>query len=198
VRLAELLAAGGDNADALSTIQQGLTVGQSIRAGTVEVALLRANQIWDQAAIRQAYWASIDPTDNILRYENYRLGNEDDSFWLHLAAEPERVLNIAEHLMRLGQFADALEVLEWGFPPAGPLEVKPGIPAPSLHPLIWFYIGYCLGQTGQSSASAYQTASSLPVTYIFPNRPMTADVLTDALNSNPQDATALWLRGSVY
>lgn len=200
VRLAELLAAGGDSQDALAALQSSLTAtnSTSIRAGTVELALLRALGMWDQAATRLAYWMSVDPTDNILRYESYRLGTEDDDFWLHLAAEPERVLNIAEHLMRLGQFEDALVVLQWGFPDADPLQVEPGIPSTSNHPLIWYYIGYCLAQTGQSSSTAYQNAAGLPSTYIFANRPMTADVLTDALNSNPQDAVALWLRGSVY
>ena len=198
VRLAELRAGAGDNEAALAAIRTGLDVSpRSIRAGAIEVALLRSLGLWDQASGRLAYWTAIDPTDSALRYELYRLGQDDEGLWLHLGSDAERVLNVAEHLMRLGQFEDALEILEWDFDAVTPLRTEPGIPAPSVHALIWYYRGYCREKAGRSGANEYRTAAGFPLTFLFPNRTLTLDVADAALRFAADDASAHWLRGCV-
>lgn len=197
IRAAEMDAAAGDMEAALATIRASLDAARSrpIRAGAIEVALLRALGRWDEAATRFAAWRNIDPTDSLLRYEGYRLNLDDGTFWSHLAADAERVLNVAEHLMRLGQFADALEVLEWQYEPVSALQLEPGIPAPAKHPLIWYYRGYVKQKTGSSGGTEFRIAAELPVRYVFPNRALSLEVLDAALQFAPEDANAHWLRG---
>ena len=199
VRLAQMLTLSGDNEAALTALRAGPAAqSKSVRWGAVEVALLRALGRWDEAADRLAYWTNLDPTDVNLRYESYRLGQDDGGLWSHLAADPERILNVAEHLMGLGQYAESLDVLTAGYDNPDAVELEPGIPSATGHALIWYYRGYCKEKTGQSGAAEYKTASGLSMKYIFPNRAMTLDVLNAALRVAPDDASSLWLRGCLY
>ena len=198
IRLAQMMARGGDSDGALTALRAGLQQSASapIRGGATEVALLRSLGRWDEAAARVAYWAALDPTDVSLRYELYRLGQDDGGLWAHLGADAERVLNLADHLMGLGQYQEALDVLSWGYDGAvDPMRVEPGIPGPGTHPMVRYYRGYCKEKMGQSGADEYSTAASLSVRFIFPNRLAAIDVLNAALGSSPNDASALWLRG---
>ena len=195
IRLAQLTAAGGDTEGALTALRAAQAHSASTRGGATEIALLRALQRWDETAERTAYWSAIDPTDILFRYERFRLGQDDGGLWAHLAADPERILNLAEHLMGLSQFAEALDVLNSGNEEPDTTEVEPGIPRAAAHPLVWYYRGHCKQKTGQSGAADYAAGAALPVKYIFPNRPATLDVLNAAVKSAPNDANALWLRG---
>ena len=113
VRMAQILAAGGDSDAGLTALRA--VQSKSARVGAVELALLRSLGRSDELADRAAYWAAIDPTDVNIRYELSLLGQDDGGLWPHLAADPERILNVAEHLMALGQFAEALDVLSNGY-----------------------------------------------------------------------------------
>ena len=199
MRLAQMLAAGGDQDGALTALRVALTPqSRAIRAGAMEIALLRSLGRMEEAAARLAYWTVIDPTDSALRYEAVKQGQDDsDALNSHLASDPQRILNIAEHLMGLGLFADALDVLSASYDSPDALILEPGVPGPSKHPLIWYYRGYCKEKTGQSGVAEYRTAAGLSVQFIFPNRPVSLDVLTAALRTSPDDPTALWLRGCV-
>ena len=97
--------------------------------------------------------------------------------------------------MALGQYTDALDILTGTYDSPDAAILEPGIPRASQHPLIWYYRGYCREKAGQSGANEYRVASGLPVQFVFPNKAITADVLTAALRLAPDDATALWLRG---
>ena len=44
------------------------------------------------------------------------LGHEDPALWQHLAADPERILNIAVLYMHFGFYADAVEILRAKYP----------------------------------------------------------------------------------
>lgn len=195
VRMAQILAAGGDSDAGLTALRA--VQSKSARVGAVELALLRSLGRSDELADRAAYWAAIDPTDVNIRYELSLLGQDDGGLWPHLAADPERILNVAEHLMALGQFAEALDVLSNGYDNPEASELEPGIPSASGHPLIWYYRGYCKGKMKLSATAEYQTAAGLAVKYVFPNRSTTLDVLNAALKVSPNDSSALWLRGCV-
>lgn len=193
VALARLLAQSGKFDDALTALRTGTAF-----PGAVELALLRALERWDELGARAAYWYGVDPTNSLVRYELYRLGQDDGSLWAHLADDPDRILNLAEHLMSLGQYADALAVLSADYSGVEPIELEPGTPLASQHPLIWYYRGFTKEKTRQSGAAEYQKAATLAVRFLFPNREWTLTVLNAALTASPSDPNALWLRGCVY
>ena len=60
-----------------------------------EVALLRRTGQAALARERLARWRALDPTSSALRFEGALLGAADDALWGHLAADPERVLELA-------------------------------------------------------------------------------------------------------
>lgn len=195
IRAAEILAASGDSEAALASIPP---TSRAVRVGAVELALLRELGRSEEAATRLEYWLSIDPTDLLLRYEAIAQGAEDSSFWHHLAADAERVLNVAEHLMRLGQFTEALIPLEFDYATVPAIEAEPGVPLPSQHALLWYYRAYCRQKTSNSGADEFRKAPSLPLRFNFASRPYALEVLAAALRFNSSDPSALWLQGSIF
>jgi len=196
LQLAYLLARTGRMEEALAVLQGNLQ--DQTRGGAVEIALLRSLNRLQDASARLVYWQSVDPTDTFISYEAFRLGADDPELWRHLAAEPERVLNLAEHLMLLGAFADALDLLGKQYPIVDSLEMEPGAVLPQTHPLIAYYRGYCRAKTDASAADDYKAASQLSVRFVFPSRSSSLAVLQDAVSSNANDATAHYLLGSLY
>ena len=172
--------------------------GHAVRAGAMEVALLRLLKREREARQQLDVWRAVDPTSSFLRYEGTRLGRPDAALWPHLAADPERILEIAVDYMRFGLYGDAARLLALEYP-AGPEVVsEPGMPRPEAYPLIAYYRGYCLEAMMEPYEGAYDAASQMPTTYVFPNRPETLSVLRSALAYNPDDATAHFLLGSLY
>ncbi|MBI3208641.1 MAG: DUF5107 domain-containing protein [Candidatus Solibacter usitatus] len=196
IRLAELQAASGDTA-AIEVLRRAAGA-KNVRAGAMEVTLLRAAGNWEEAASRAAHWTALDPTDLVLRYELFRLGTDDPSYWRHMGADIERVLFVAGHFIRLGQFADALQVLEWDYAAVNEIEREPGIPAPARHAMLWYYRAYCKQKLGESGAEELRNAAAQDVRYVFPNGSLAAEVLQAAVKTNAADANAQWLLGCVY
>jgi tetratricopeptide (TPR) repeat protein len=198
-------------ADALAIARQAARESpDSVKAGWMEVALLRHAQRLAEARRALRVWQAIDPTSNALRVEATRLGLPDAALWPHLAGDPERVLEVAVDYMGLGLYADALALLDRSYPASadptsgGPLTSfdaivsDPGTPPPSRYPLIAYYRGYCRQKAGASGRADFDAASRLPTAYVFPNRPETMTVLRAALVDRPDDATARFLLGSLY
>src|ERR1035438_4440981 len=73
-------------------------------------------------------WYSRYPTNYFLAEE---LGTPQIA---HLAAEPERVLNVASEYMRLGRYQSALAVLSRNYPAVDAGQVEPGAVTPSENP----------------------------------------------------------------
>ena len=86
-----------------------------MRAGIAHVAVLRHLGRLADARLDLQRWQAIDPTSNGLRYEATLLGHADASLWPHLAADPDRLIELAVDYLALGFFADAAELLA---PPA--------------------------------------------------------------------------------
>ena len=86
------------------------------RAGELEVIALRHTGEKVKAEQRLQAWLAIDPTNGVLRNEATLLGKDDPSLWLHLAAEPERVLNVVDTYLRVADYAAALSLLERTYP----------------------------------------------------------------------------------
>jgi tetratricopeptide (TPR) repeat protein len=167
-----------------------------VRAGAMQVALLRAAGRQADAKTRLARWLQADPTSSFLRYEATRLGRADEALWTHLAGDPERILEIAVDYMRLGLYADAVDVLGRSYPATG-VVAEVGMPSPQSYPLIAYYRGYCRKAMGLDGKADFRLASEMSTTYVFPNRADSLTVLGAAIAENPDDATAHFLLGSL-
>src|SRR5437868_4708827 len=197
--LAATEARAGDRERALKMVQQAVNNRPDLtRGGVIEIALLRALRHQPEAIKRLEFWKQQDPTSSFLRYEAMRLGQSDPSLLAHLAADPERILEIATEYMRFGLYGDALDALSRQYP-SGPAVVgEPGVLHPSSYPLIAYYRGFCRYVLGQDGRADFVAASGMPTAYVFPNRPESFAVLHRALEINPDDATAHFLLGSLY
>jgi tetratricopeptide (TPR) repeat protein len=199
LQLARLLAREGDARASLVHLEDLLrrAPGDS-RIGALHTAVLRMTG--DTAAAQRQAASSFtpDPVHTFLRVERAALGVDDLALWHHLGAEPQRVLDVASEYMRIGAFAQALDVLDREYPAVPDLEREPGAVAPKDHVLVAYYRGYCRERLGRTGAADYLRASGLSTDYVFPNRPLTATVLKAALTSNASDSTARFLLGALY
>jgi tetratricopeptide (TPR) repeat protein len=199
VQLAQLDSRAGNLAVALQYIREAESeYPDMIRAGGIEVALLRAMGREDEARERAELWSRADPTNSLLRNEVVKLGRADDTLWPHLAADPERVIELVAVYMNLGRYGDALDLLSRRYPAIGPDESEPGTPLPQDDPLIVYYRGFCREKLEQSGEDDYRAASNMSTRYVFPARPTDLTVLKDAIRRNPSDATAHFLLGDIY
>ncbi len=196
--LAAIASKGGDMARALQLVQEVTRDNRDVvRLGAIEVALLRTLGRMDAARAELAKWMEVDPTSSFLRYEATLLGGSDAALWQHLAADPERILEIAVDYMRFGLYRDALALLEREYPRGPGVVTEPGMPHPDQYPLIGYYRALCREALGLDGTSDRARASRGPTTYVFPNRHETVTVLAQALTHNPDDATAYFLMGSL-
>jgi tetratricopeptide (TPR) repeat protein len=187
-----------DPIEALRLVQQALEVApQMLRAGGMEIALLRRTGRVDEAKTRLAYWRSLDPPSSFLRNEAVLLGEADEALWAHLAGDPERVLELVVDYMAIGAWDDAHALLARQYPTAGRV-AEPGTALPQDHPLVSYYRGYCAEKMGRSGRADYALASRQSTRYVFPNRPESVVVLRRALEVEPKDATAHFLLGSLH
>ncbi len=187
-----------DPHEALRLVRQALeTSPEMIRAGGMEVALLRRIGSVDEAKARLAYWRSLDPPSSFLRNEAVLLGAADEGLWAHLAGDPERVLELAVDYMAIGAWDDANALLARHYPSAGRV-AEPGTVLPQEYPLVAYHRGYCAEKMGRSGREDYAFASRQSTRYVFPNRPESLVVLRRAVEVEPRDATAHFLLGSLH
>ncbi|HYK36243.1 DUF5107 domain-containing protein [Alloacidobacterium sp.] len=200
--LAELLAQDHDTAGALDILSRsGLDVSHEShpqRCLEDAVALERANGEADRA--RQLAVASLAkyPTSAFLRNELSIMGQSDIHLDEHLAADPNRILDLVVQYNRLGLYSDSLALLSRSYPRIHPDQSEPGTASPEENPLLAYYRGYCREKLGQSAQADYQAASSRSLRYIFPNRAETIPVLRSTLATNPSDASAHFLLGTLW
>jgi tetratricopeptide (TPR) repeat protein len=198
LELARLDARAGDVRVAAATLGAlTSTSPHSVRAGAAYVAALRHLRRADEATAALARWRTVDPTSSTLRYEAVRLGGDDPELWRHLAADPDRLLEVATGYMALGFYDDAVDLLSRPLPDDG-LVTEPGMPRSDTNPLVAYYRGYCRLRTGVSADRDFDAAARMPATYVFPNRPESFPVLEAALRHNPQDAIAHFFLGALY
>src|SRR6185436_3628774 len=198
LQLGRLAAREGDPEGGLRLVQQALAdAPEVIRAGGMEVALLRATGRLPEAKGRLRHWTSIDPASSFLRHEAVLLGSVDEALWAHLASDPERVLELAVDYMALGLWSDAHALLARRYPTAG-VFAEPGTALPQDYPLVAYYRGYCAEKAGRLGREDFAIASRQSTRYVFPNRPESMAVLHRALEVDPQDAAAHFLLGSLH
>ena len=196
--LARLSAREGDGAGGLGLLEAAIAERPDmVRAGGMEVALLRALGRTERARERLAWWLGQDPASTLLRHEEVLLGGKGDALWQHLAADPERVMETAVDYMEIGAWADAVSLLSRRYPAVDALQAEPGAVLPQDYPLVAYYRGYCREKLGQPGKPDFEEASRLSPRYVFPNRPSSFAVLRRAIESNPGDATAHDLLGEL-
>ncbi|MGP8247515.1 MAG: DUF5107 domain-containing protein [Bryobacteraceae bacterium] len=195
VETAASLARRGKIEDALERLRQARPLpGFPLRAGRMEVALLRSTGNAAEAKERLSYWLEIDPIDSFLDWERAP-GQPAQALERHLAADPERVLDIADQYLSLGLYKHALAVLDRAWPAVPANETEPGAVPPQNDPLVAYYRGYCRQKTGGDGSADFHTAAGLPLARVFPNRASSFPVLRAALAANASDASAHWLLG---
>ncbi|HVR70323.1 MAG TPA: DUF5107 domain-containing protein [Vicinamibacteria bacterium] len=199
LKLAQADARAGDHASALDRLAEALRVApDAVRAGALEVALLRQAGRTAEARRRVDEWRRLDPTSSHIRYEAVLLGGADAALLSHLGADPDRVLDLAVEYMGAGLFADALGLLARDYPRAPILLSEPGAVPPQEHPEVAYYRAWCRERLGGDARADYAAASRLSTAYVFPGRAESLTVLRRALVVNPRDATARFLLGSLY
>ncbi|HWB98610.1 MAG TPA: DUF5107 domain-containing protein, partial [Bryobacteraceae bacterium] len=169
-----------------------------VRAGAALVAVLRHAGQKEAAQHQLGLWLAADPASLLLRFEKAVQSSAGEEFWAHLAADPERVLEIADHYMHLGLYDDALRVLDHVYPAVPPAQAEPGAVLPQEHALVVYYRGYCRQRLGQPAHPDFEAASKLSTRYVFPARASASAVLEAAVRDNPSDASAHLLLGDLY
>ena len=198
LQLAGLVAREGSGLEALPLVREAIAVApRAVRAGGLEVALLRRLGRKQEAQARLRHWLDEDPASSLLRHEAVLLGGADPSLWAHLASDPERVLGVAVDYMAIGLWDDARAILSRRYDAAGTAS-EPGAVLPQDYPLVAYYRGYCEERLGRSGSADFALAARQSTRYVFPNRPESMAVLRRALEVNPSDATAHFLLGSLF
>jgi tetratricopeptide (TPR) repeat protein len=170
----------------------------AVRLSDLDVTLLRHLSESKAASKHLEQLQPSDPANTFLRYEATLLGHEDNALWQHLAADPERILNLAILYMHFGFYADATALLARDYPTGPGVVSEPGMPRPEAYPLIAYYRGYCREMLRQDGGADFRAASQMSTTYVFPSRPESFAVLGSAIADNPKDANAHALLGSLY
>ncbi len=198
-QLARLASRRGDYAEALRKARLVLAESpQPVNAGWLEVALLKRLGENAQAALQLAKWSAIDPTSSLLRLEAMQPNEAGAALFAHVGADPERLLDVVTEYVEAGFVKEALALLDRKYPDVDAVTAEPGAVRPQDHPLIAYYRGYCRELLGESGKADFPAAASMSTRYVFPSRPGSFAVLNAALKSNPKDATAHFLLGSLY
>jgi tetratricopeptide (TPR) repeat protein len=193
MRLAELSAREGNLRLAESYLQLAMdSAPDDLRSAEELVAVLSVEGQKNKSQTLAQEWLARFPQSYFLLEQ---LGKPDLH---HLSDDANRVLNVASEYMRLGMYSQALEVLSRDYPAAVADESEPGQLPPDKHPLIAYYRGFCRERSGHSGAGDFNVAAKLVTDYVFPSRAEDLQVLTAALNTNTQDASAHYLLGTLY
>ena len=193
LRLAELSAREGNLKRAESFLQLASeAIPDDLRTAEELTAVLRVEGKREAAEKLGKEWLTRFPSSYFLLEE---VGTPDLP---HLADDTQRVLNMAAEFVRLGMYGQALDVLSRKYPPPVAQESEPGQLPVGEHPMVAYYRGYCREKLGQSGADDFKAAAQLPTKYVFPSRAEDLQVLTEALKSNPNDASAHYLMGTLY
>ena len=158
---------------------------QTPDAAALAAALARAGELDDED---RAALPRLEGNSPMARFERVRQGREDPALWTALAADPERVLDMADTYIRWGLDRDAYELLHGDHPPLA-----------ADHQLARYYLGYCRDRLGYTyyASDDFHEASEMPLREIPTRRPGTALVLQLALQRNPLDATAHYLMATL-
>jgi tetratricopeptide (TPR) repeat protein len=191
IRLAELHARQCDLDDAAVLLRSATSAQPAnVRAAEELEAVLRAHGNLAEADELAQRELALDPASDFLKADT---GAPDLA---HLAADPYRVLRVAAEYMRLGLYAKALTLLDRRYPAVAPEQGEPGSVLPQSHPMVRYYAAYCRQKLGEAKPD-WQAARELSTSYVFPSSETDRMVLEAALATDPDDATAHFLLGTL-
>ncbi len=197
--LASLEARAGHAAAALDLIRKAIDRRPSLLSAIeLAAALLRHAGRIEEARKQVDEGLALDPLDSFLRLESIRLGGKDDALWPHLAADPERVLDIVDCYFDFGLYGDGMELLSRQYDAVPANQTEPGATLPQANALVSYYRGYCQMKLGHDAAADFNLAASQPLEYVFPHRVSSLAVLAAARESDPKHASATFLTGLLY
>jgi tetratricopeptide (TPR) repeat protein len=176
----------------------GATAGAPAQIGALEVAVLRRAGKVEESKNRLRFWLQQDPANDMLRVEQSFSGKDDPTLWDHLAADPERVLNVADQYRQIGACDDALKILDRQYSARPATETEPGAVLPQDYPLVVYYRGYCRSKVGDDSKPDFSAASKLSILYVFPHREIYFRVFAAAIAQDSADPVAHALLGDLY
>jgi tetratricopeptide (TPR) repeat protein len=192
LRLGEMLARDGDLEEAECHLSEAVrAVPNDARAIEELVAVKIASGKVEEGKTLARQGIALFPLSYLLSEE---LG---DPNLKQLANDSIRVLNLAAEYMRLGLYQRALTVLSRDYPSPPLDQTEPGALSPDSHPMIAYFRGFCRERLGQSGVSDYKIASKLSTAYVFPSSAEELTVLSAAVRTNSQDATAQYLLGTL-
>jgi tetratricopeptide (TPR) repeat protein len=191
-RIAQIEAQRGDLRAAQKFLESGVEAAPlDIRIHEQREAITRAIGETAHADDLAHLGLALDPTSDFLKEET---GAPD---LRHLGADPYRVLRVATEYMSLGLYEKALVVLTRIYPQVAADESEPGSVLPQDHPLVRYYAAYCKSKLGKATESDWRVASALSSSFVFPSSASDGTVLESAVASNPGDATAHYLLGTL-
>jgi tetratricopeptide (TPR) repeat protein len=155
-------------------------------APAMEAALLRAALDDAGAAAVLARMGSPSAGDLVARYERVRQGTTDPALWDLLAANPERLLEMADMYIQWGLLRDALMLVTHKYPR----------PVPALNnALMLYYRSYCRDQLDYTyyAGEDLRVAGTLPIQDLYPRFPGALQVFQRAVQRNPTDVNAHFL-----
>jgi tetratricopeptide (TPR) repeat protein len=155
-------------------------------AQAVEAALLRAAFDDEGAARVLAGMGTPGAGDLMARYERVRQGIGDPALWDLLAANPERLLEMADLYIQWGLLRDAMLLVTHRYPQ----------PVPALSgALMLYYRSYCryLLDYTYYAGEDLRAAATLPVKGLSPRFPGELLVLQSTVQRNPTDVNAHFL-----
>ncbi len=192
LRLGEMLAREGNLGEAERHLNEAVRAAPDDARATEELVAIKiaSGEVEDGKALARQGIAHF-PLSYLLSEE---LGEPNLT---QLANDTTRVLNLATQYMRLGLYQRALTALSRDYPSPQPDQTEPGALPPAASPMIAYFRGYCRERLGQSGVSDYKAASKLSTSYIFPNTAEELTVLNNVVRTNPEDATAQYLLGTL-
>ena len=192
IRLGELRAREGDLPGAASFLRAAVAAEPAnLRAQEELEAVLRGSGEHSEADRLANLGLSANPLSAFLKEDT---GKTDLQY---LAADPYRVLRVADEFMQLGLYQKALDVLTRTYTAAPADQSEPGSVLPQKHPLVLYYAAYCKQKLGADALRNWQAASELSANFVFPSSEADRVVLEAALVANGKDATAHYLLGTL-
>jgi tetratricopeptide (TPR) repeat protein len=205
--LGEIALAKGNAPEAVDDLKQAVMLDpRDLKARTVLALAERLNGDLNSAASRIDQVATELPIDYFALNEQYRvnktLGNEAkakaawDQLQHLLSREPDSVLELTFDYFAVGQYAEAIEVLENAIKsgPSGNLAID----KTRVHPILYYTLGYLYEKNGDRARALtqYLLAMKGDPTFVFPHRVEEIDVLGAAFKANGNDGRAAYYLGN--
>lgn len=200
-QLSEIESLRGNFDEALRLVDESLnTNATNLKAMGLKCALLRKLGQPKAALTLSAKAIQMDPLDYLARNEQIaalKAGGDEETAAAHVQAldailhdVPESYLELATDYINAGFYNEALDVLKR-------TRTKPS--SLSQYPTIHYYLAWLSGKNNETAAAKQYLASAAqcPTDYCFPFRLETLDVLDYAIETNPNDARAYYLKGNL-